>query len=573
MKKLWPLLPFVLLFSLSVFAQTAPDPVKKEVPKGWHLLDQQDSGYAGISLSKAYAFLKGQSRKSQPVVVAVIDSGIDTLHEDLRGVLWTNPKEIPGNGVDDDKNGYVDDVHGWNFLGGKDGRNVEQDSYEAARVYHRYKSEFESIDPLVVKFNKEGFYQYNMWLRSKQEIAGEKKGNGAEMIMMKRAYTNLLKSDSILRKVLGKDTFQGKDLSDLKSDVSEVKKARSALYNLMLNNDALEASNIEFLEGFGDYIRSMEQKEESATKAPQNYRGDIVKDNYQDLNDRYYGNNDIMATAKSALHGTHVSGIIAASRENKKGTEGVADNVKIMTLRAVPDGDEHDKDIALAIRYAVDNGAQIINMSFGKSYSPEKKWVDEAVAYAAQKGVLLVHAAGNDAKNLDTTFNFPAPVSLAGDRAENWITVGASGDPGVGGYTASFSNYGKSEVDVFAPGVKIYAPVPGGDTYQFLQGTSMASPVVAGLAALLLEYYPTLSARQLKMVIEKSAVPLKDSVRHPGTGEKVLLSDLSRTGGIINAYEAVKLAATIKGERKLPAAPAKPVSKPVATPVKKTRGF
>ena len=273
------------------------------------------------------------------------------------------------------------------------------------------------------------------------------------------------------------------------------------------------------------------------------------------------------------MHGTHVSGIIAASRQNDKGSDGVADNVKIMTLRAVPDGDEHDKDIAVAIRYAADNGAQIINMSFGKGFSPEKKWVDEAVAYAAQKGVLLVHAAGNDAKNLDTTFNYPAPLSMEGNRAENWITVGASGDPSAGGYTASFSNYGKTEVDVFAPGVKIYAPVPGGNTYQFLQGTSMASPVVAGVAALLLEYFPTLSAKQLKMVIEQSAVSLKDSVRNPGTGEKVLLSDLCRTGGLVNAFEAVKLASTIKGERKLPAPANQPAPKPAATPVKKTKGF
>jgi subtilisin family serine protease len=317
----------------------------------------------------------------------------------------------------------------------------------------------------------------------------------------------------------------------------------------------------------------MEQKEEAADKAPENYRGEIVKDNYNDINDRYYGNNDIMATEKSALHGTHVSGIIAASRTNNKGSEGVADNVKIMTLRAVPDGDEHDKDIALAIRYAADNGAQIINMSFGKGYSPEKKWVDEAVSYAAQKGVLLVHAAGNDAKNLDTTFNYPTPLYIDGDRAEHWITVGASGDPEAGGLTASFSNYGKNEVDVFAPGVKIYAPVPGGNNYQFLQGTSMASPVVAGVAALLLEYFPTLSARQLKWVIEQSSVAIKDSVRNPGTGEKVLLSDLCRTGGIVNAYEAVKLAATIKGERKIPATPVKQGPKPVAAPVKKTKGF
>jgi subtilisin family serine protease len=264
-----------------------------------------------------------------------------------------------------------------------------------------------------------------------------------------------------------------------------------------------------------------------------------------------------MVSNKAALHGTHVSGIIAAARNNGKGMDGVADNVRIMSLRAVPDGDEHDKDIALAIRYAVDNGARVINMSFGKSFSPQKKWVDDAVKYAESKGVLMVHAAGNDAKNLDSSYNFPTPNLLDGTRPNNWITVGASGDPKAGGLTASFSNYGKKEVDVFAPGVRIYATVPGGDTYQNLQGTSMASPVVAGLAAFIMEYYPNLSARQVKMVIEKSAKKPGEKVKNPGTDESSELDELSKTGGIINAFEAIKLAATIKGERK----PEKPVSK------------
>jgi subtilisin family serine protease len=228
-----------------------------------------------------------------------------------------------------------------------------------------------------------------------------------------------------------------------------------------------------------------------------------------------------------------------------------------MTLRAVPDGDEHDKDIALAIRYAVDKGARVINMSFGKSFSPQKKWVDEAVKYAESKGVLLVHAAGNDAKNLDTTFNFPTPQLLDGNRPKNWITVGASGDPKIGGLTANFSNYGKNEVDVFAPGVKIWSTVPGTNTYQFLQGTSMASPVVAGLAALIMEYFPTLSATQVKQVIEQSAKKPGENVRNPGNGEEVSFTELSRTGGLVNAYEAVKLAATMKGERKIPTQPKK----------------
>jgi len=255
--------------------------------------------------------------------------------------------------------------------------------------------------------------------------------------------------------------------------------------------------------------------------------------------------------ANFSMHGTHCAGIIGAVRNNDKGMDGIADNVRIMSLRVVPDGDEHDKDIALAIRYAVDNGAKIISMSFGKSYSPQKYWVDEAFQYAESKNVLLIHAAGNDAKNVDTEANFPNPVYMNGKgRAGNVITVGASGDPKSGGLTASFSNYGKNEVDVFSPGVKIYSTLPGGTNYGNLSGTSMACPLVAGIAALTLEYFPTLSAKQLKYVIEKSAQVPGIKVNKPGTDETVELSELSRTGGIVNAYEALKLAATLKGENK-----------------------
>ncbi len=221
-----------------------------------------------------------------------------------------------------------------------------------------------------------------------------------------------------------------------------------------------------------------------------------------------------------------------------------------MMVRALADGDEHDKDVANAIRYAVDNGAQIISMSFGKEFSPQKQWVDDAVKYAEVHNVLLVHAAGNDNANIDSTDNFPNPVFADGSgRANNFITVGASGDPSNGGVAAAFSNYGKKEVDVFAPGVQIYSTEPGGDNYGKLSGTSFSCPIVAGVAALVLEYYPDLSATQLKNIIEKSVVPLTEQVDLPGTNEKVSLSDISKTGGLVNAYQAVKLAATVKGER------------------------
>jgi len=541
----------ILLSVLSGIIAFSSVAQKDEVPKGWHLMDKATSGYYGISMDKAYDFLKTKRKKSKTVIVAVIDSGIDTTHEDLKQVLWKNTKEIPGNGIDDDKNGYVDDINGWNFLGGQDGKNVEQDSYEAARVYHSLKSKWNGKDFSPATLSKEELFEYEMWKRSETEIVGNSKSSGLELIFIKRAYTNCLKSDSILRKAMGKEVYTGKELGEFKSEDYDVKKAKNSLYGLMSQNDAMETTNKEFLEGFGDYVNGEEKKAEAGNTPPIDYRTGVVKDNYKDFNDKFYGNNNVMVSNKSALHGTHVSGIIAASRKNGKGMDGVADNVKIMSLRAVPDGDEHDKDIALAIRYAVDNGAQVINMSFGKSFSPEKKWVDDAVKYADSKGVLLVHAAGNDAKNLDTTFNYPSPVFLEdGKRAGNWITVGASGDPKAGGLTANFSNYGKKEVDVFAPGVKIYSTVPGGNTYQNLQGTSMASPVVAGLAAFILEYYPNLSPSQVKMVIEKSSQKPADKVLNPGNDEMVTLSELSRSGGVINAFEAIKLASTIKGQRK-----------------------
>lgn len=555
-----PLFIALSLFSAPAFAQ------KDEVPKGWHMLDKESSGFYGISVDKAYSFVKSKKLKSNTVIVAVIDSGIDTTHEDLKSVLWKNPKEIPGNGIDDDKNGYVDDIYGWNFLGGRDGRNVEQDSYEAARVYHKFKSKYAGKEIDINSLGREDRFEYEMWKRSEKEVAGDSKDSGLELIFLKRAYTNCLKSDSILRKAMGKEKFTGKELGEYNPEETDVKKAKNNLFSLMSGNDALETTNAEFLEGFGDYVTGEEKKAEAGNTPPKAYRAEVVQDNYSDFNDRFYGNNDVMASNKSALHGTHVSGIIAASRGNGKGMDGVADNVKIMMLRAVPDGDEHDKDIALAIRYAVDNGAQVINMSFGKGFSPEKKWVDEAVKYAESKGVLLVHAAGNDAKNIDTSFNYPTPLLLDGNRPNNWITVGASGDPKAGGLTANFSNFGKKEVDVFAPGVRIYSTVPGGNTYQNLQGTSMASPVVAGLAAFILEYFPALSPAQVKMVIEKSSVKLTEKVKNPATDELVPLADISKSGGLVNAYEAIKLASTVKGERKL--APVKPVKSSVKPKVK-----
>ena len=539
---------FLKISMAAIFISMASFAQKDDVPKGWHMMDKETNGFYGVSADKAYSFIKSKNLKSNTVIVAVIDSGIDTLHEDLKAILWTNPKEIPGNGIDDDKNGYIDDVHGWNFIGGKDGKNVKEDSYEGARVYHMGKAKFEGKTEADI--NPKDLAEYKIWKKAEAKTIGDGTGGGgADIVLLKRIETGLKKSDSILKIGIGKDAFTGKELEAYVTKNDAEKKAKASLLGLMKGNDSMDQTNKEFIEGLSEYIGGEERKEQSKNNAPPTYRKDIVKDDETNINDRFYGNNDIRAS--TPMHGTHCSGIIGAIRNNGKGMDGIADNVRIMMLRAVPDGDEHDKDIANAIRYAVDNGAQVISMSFGKDFSPQKQWVDEAFLYAESKNVLLVHAAGNDSKNVDTADNFPNPVLINGKgRANNVITVGASGDPKSGGLTASFSNYGKKEVDVFSPGVKIYSTIPGGNTYGNLQGTSMACPLVAGIAALTLEYYPTLSAKQLKYVIEQSAQVPKLKVKIPGTDEMTDLGELSKTGGIVNAYEALKLASTLKGERK-----------------------
>ncbi len=541
-----------LLFAVKpmwVSAQDSTKVKKSELPNDWYELDKATSGYNGISLDKAYHFLKG--KKSKTVVVAIIDSGVDTTHEDLKGVLWHNPGEIPGNGIDDDHNGYVDDVYGWNFLGGKDGRNVHQDSYEAARVYWKLHAQYGDTIPDSTSMDAAQRKTLDEYLRAKNKVLSGV--DPKEVAVMRKILPAMEEGDSIIAKDLGKSEFTGTDLKDYSSDNMKARLAANIQLNICRLNNNDNISNNDILEDLRGQIR----KADAATTPPEDFRGEIVKDNENDINDRHYGNNDVMAGTPS--HGTHVSGIIGAVRNNGIGMNGIADNVKIMMIRAVPDGDEHDKDIANAIRYAVDNGAEIISMSFGKDFSPEKTWVDDAVKYAESKDVLLVHAAGNDHKDIDTTANYPNPEFADGSgRADNFITVGASGDSLNGGFTAAFSNYGKKEVDVFAPGVDIYSTLPGGNKYGKYSGTSMACPVVAGVAALLLEYHPNLSAEQLRYIIDKSATPITKKVILPGTQkgpegdgdmDMVNLSDISISGGELNAYSAVKMAATIKGDR------------------------
>ena len=537
----------VSLCMLFSFISTA---MSQEYYKGWHHGDLDSNGVYGTSTERAYKELLKINPPKKKIIVAVIDSGIDTAHEDLKPVLWVNKKEIPNNGIDDDKNGYKDDVHGWNFIGGRDGRNVGKDSYEGARLYYRLKKVFGTDTVNEKSLDEEKATQYKLYKKVAAQLENQAKEASMYVMILKDIVAKIPAADSLLRIAMSKTSYTGDELQNFKSNDAQVSKAKSTMLGLFQQTRQMESSNVVLIGELMQFYEGEKSKIDALEKEPPHYRDDIVKDNYGDLNDRFYGNNDVMGT--DASHGTHVAGIIGAVRGNDKGIDGIANHVQIMPIRAVPDGDEHDKDIANAIRYAVDNGALIINMSFGKSFSPEKKWVDEAVQYAESKGVLLVHAAGNDAKNIDTDDNFPSR-NLNNDTLKvfsNWITVGASGAT-ANEIAAPFSNFGKREVNLFAPGVKIYSTIPGGNAYGEKDGTSMAAPVVSGIAALLLSYHPDISAKQLIEILEQSSKKINITFPKPGAQEKITLSDLSITGAIVNTYDALKLASKVKGERKI----------------------
>lgn len=508
-----------------------------EPPKNWFNLDPETDELNGVSTEKAYELLKG--RTSQTVVVAVIDSGIDIEHEDLKGVIWINKGEIPDNGIDDDKNGYIDDIYGWNFLGGKDGRNVNYEALEVTRLYRELKTKFDGVQSKEVSDGDKD--QFAMWLDIKAEFEAEA-GDALNQFSIYDGITRAVKRyNKLFEAYLDTDEVTYQKISQINSKDAIIDVSKR---HMMVIYEATDESI-----PLGDLVEALETDMEQLSEPAQySYNvdfdpRDIVGDDPNKMDEVGYGNNDVIGLETDNFHGTHVAGIIAASRGNGLGMDGVANNVQIMALRAVPSGDERDKDVANAIRYAVDNGAQIINMSFGKSYSPNRAYVSEAIAYAAEKGVLLVHAAGNSAENIDEEANFPNDKFGEENNWNNWIEVGASSWGAEDEYIGNFSNFGRKSVDLFAPGVAIYSTAPD-NNYQDAQGTSMASPVVAGVAALLLSHFPELTADQLKDVMMRSVRRIKRlKVIEPGSqGKEVNFSKLSVSGGIINAYEAAKLA-------------------------------
>jgi len=531
-KKILLFFCFVIPLSIS-FAQKTATP-------GWHLKDFKKDSLYGISLDEAYQFLAEKKIKSHPIIVAVLDNGIDTSHEDLKQVLWHNPKEIPGNKIDDDHNGYIDDYYGWNFLGNPDGKNVMSNSSEWLRVYWRYRSKFEGVQIDPDTLSKEENYEYTIWKKARTGVIGVGPTSG-RLDTLKQYLRSVIFCDSFFRKQFNTPEYSLQDLINWKPVGEKEKNIHDYDLAVFKNFEIADVKSKFVLDEITDYVVSQERKADGEKEPPESFRDEITGDDDTNPATKFYGNSDVYAN--DGLHGTHVSGIIAAVRNNGIGMDGIADNVKILMVRMAPEGDEYDKDIALAIRYAVDNGAKVINMSLGKSLSPDKKMIDDAVKYALSKDVLMVQAAGNSARNINGFDNFPNPKFLFTDSiAPNWITVGASD---CNGNAASFSNYGDQLVDVFSPGVAIYSTIPG-SKYMPLDGTSMASPVVTGVAALLRSYFPHLTAADIKKIIDQSAVMPAVETTMPGTTNKVQLNKLCKSGGIVNAYEAVKLAYSFK---------------------------
>ena len=239
---------------------------------------------------------------------------------------------------------------------------------------------------------------------------------------------------------------------------------------------------------------------------------------------------------------------IAANRNNDIGTNGIADNVLIMPIVASTQvGDERDKDVANAIHYAVDNGALIINISFSKIYSTDKNLVDEAIQYAEKKRVLIIHCAGNDGVDIDSFYNYHYPIAIykKGKKASNFITVGWNRPLFDYRLAHPNSGYGKKNVDLFAPGSDIYTTSPNNE-YDFRAGSSMSTPCVTGVAALLLSYFPELSTQQVKTILLQSVFKSNQMVNKPGTKLQVPFNSLSVSGGIVNAYNAVEMAIAAK---------------------------
>jgi subtilisin family serine protease len=503
-----------LIVPFNIFGQAASVAELNQDYLNWYNNDLKIDSNVGTSINKAYRDFLSDKKSKKTVVVAVIDSGVDIDHKDIKDNVWLNSDEIPDNQIDDDGNGYIDDLHGWNFLGNTSGENIAFENMECTRI---------------IKQNNEKDPNYKL---AKTIYDDKLKRNNAEIEKINEVINKLKNFKLKIKEETGIEIDSGDDLTKITSENEEVLAAKLALektYSRGLESGLLRYKK--HLDTYTDYYLNMEYDARN-----------VIGDNPLDINDKNYGNPNVKGLFYS--HGTSVAGVIAAIRNNNEGIDGVAADVKIMSIRAIPNGDERDKDVALAIMYAVDNGADIINMSFGKAVSPQKEFVDKAIKYADEKGVLLVHASGNDGVNIDVQEHFPSNTYLDKTKPSNLITIGASNVLLNNKIAAGFSNYGVSSVDLFAPGVNIIS-LDTNNTYSMHNGTSVAAPVVSGVAALILSYYPEIKPKDLISLLLKSAYKVKkpSKINMPGKSDKkTKFKKLSKSGGIVNAYNALILA-------------------------------
>jgi len=502
--------------------------------KNWGEYDLVRDTIPGMSINKAYSEII-KNKTGNQVIVAVVDSGVDITHEDLKSVVWVNTKEVRNNGKDDDNNGYIDDINGWNFLG-----DAVKENLEYTRILKRLKPKYDGKPTSTISASNRA--EYDLYVSAKAEYDKEYSETVQNRTQYEQIKQQLVVAHKAVSAKLGKEDYTKKELAAMEATTPEMQQYKGMLSQIQNNVN----ENIpEALKELDEAIEYFSNRIDTHFNLNLDGRA-IVGDDPYDIKDTKYGNNNVTGPSKDKediKHGTHVAGIIAAKRGNNIGINGVANNVKIMAVRAVPDGDEYDKDIALAIRYAVDNGAKVINTSFGKYFSPNPEFVFDALKYAASKDVLIVNAAGNEGLDLDTKMVYPNDQTPQNPNeiVNNVLTVGALNYEYGSGLVAGFSNFGKSNVDVFAPGTKIWSTTPN-DTYEFLQGTSMAAPAVAGVAAVIRSYYPKLSAAQVKQIIMNSGVSTKASVVVSENSLNKKFTELSVSGKMVNLYNALILA-------------------------------
>jgi subtilisin family serine protease len=499
----------------------------------WHNKDWGKDKIPGTGMERAFAELL-PGKKPSGIIVAVIDGGMDITHRELQDHIWKND-DIPNNKIDDDHNGYIDDTCGWNFLGAADGRLVEFETLELTRLYKKYKDIFgvtSDIDSVPDSQKKD----FRAYLEIKKEFDKKYTEASATQTTLVLIQGMSSKADSIIKKELGKDEYTIKEVKAIKSKDKSVTGAKKLL--MYLDKGGLSKPAVAEMKKYYDIKANYHYNTDYQR------RQEVIGDNPEINSNRFYGNNNVNYRAD---HATSVAGIIAGMHAYAKIINGISDSVHIMSVVAVPDGDERDKDVANAIRYAVDNGARVINMSFGKMYSPQKSMVDSAIKYAEEKNVLLVHAAGNDAYDVDEKIHYPSFTLNDGHKVNDGITVGASTKMGDKKMLAYFSNFGKKNVDLFSPGLKIYGLKPG-NSHDLVDGTSFSSPVVSAVASVILSYYPQLTAKEVKEILmasvrkfdkKKVLIPFMDEKKRK---KKNTLNELCVTGGLVDGYHALKLA-------------------------------